>query len=187
VGNGLNLVNPIKLANAEFRQKKTETYNGSVNLTYDIVKNLSFRSTFGYDYTNLIDQQYSDSITPFAIIQGAAKAIAGLDTSNRTTITNSNVLSYTLNNYKGKHDIAIVVGEESYDLRTEARSSLFRNFPAFTPYNTAFKETNLGTPFTGFPKLNKTRYTNISYFGRVNYGYADKYLFTDSSIGIFQN
>jgi TonB-linked SusC/RagA family outer membrane protein len=178
VGNGLNLVNPIKLANAEFRQKKTETYNGSVNLTYDIVKNLSFRSTFGYDYTNLIDQQYSDSITPFAIIQGAAKAIAGLDTSNRRTITNSNVLSYTLNNYKGKHDIAIVVGEESYDLRTEARSSLFRNFPAFTPYNTAFKETNLGTPFTGFPKLNKTRYTNISYFGRVNYGYADKYLFT---------
>ena len=178
VGNGLNLVNPIKLANAEFRQKKTETYNGSVNLTYDIVKNLSFRSTFGYDYTNLIDQQYSDSITPFAIIQGAAKAIAGLDTSNRTTITNSNVLSYTLNNFKKKHDIAIVVGEESYDLRTEARSSLFRNFPAFTPYNTAFKETNLGIPFTGFPKLNKTRYTNISYFGRINYGYADKYLFT---------
>lgn len=178
VGNGLNLVNPIKLANAEFRQKKTETYNGSINFTYDIVKNLSFRSTFGYDYTNLIDQQYSDSITPFAIIQGAAKAIAGLDTSNRRTITNSNVLSYTLNNYKGKHDIAVVVGEESYDLRTEARSSLFRNFPAFTPYNTAFKETNLGTPFTGFPKLNKTRYTNISYFGRVNYGYADKYLFT---------
>jgi TonB-linked SusC/RagA family outer membrane protein len=178
VGNGLNLVNPIKLANAEFRQKKTETYNGSINFTYDIVKNLSFRSTFGYDHTKLIDQQYSDSITPFAIIQGAAKAIAGLDTSNRTTITNSNVLSYTLNNYKGKHDIAIVVGEESYDLRTEARSSLFRNFPAFTPYNTAFKETSLGIPFTGFPKLNKTRYTNISYFGRVNYGYADKYLFT---------
>ncbi len=178
VGNGLNLVNPIKLANAEFRQKKTETYNGSINFTYDIVKNLSFRSTFGYDYTKLIDQQYSDSITPFAIIQGAAKAIAALDTSNRTTITNSNVLSYTLNNYKGKHDIAIVVGEESYDLRTETRSSLFRNFPAFTPYNTAFKETSLGIPFTGFPKLNKTRYTNISYFGRVNYGYADKYLFT---------
>jgi TonB-linked SusC/RagA family outer membrane protein len=178
VGNGLNLVNPIKLANAEFRQKRTETYNGSFNLSYEIVKNLSFRSTLGYDYTNLIDQQYSDSITPFAIIQGGAKAIAGLDTSNRRTITNSNVLSYSVNNFKGKHDIGIIVGEETYDLRTEARSSLFRNFPAFTSYNAAFKETSLGVPFTGFPKLAKTRYTNLSYFGRINYGYADKYLFT---------
>lgn len=178
VGNGLSLVNPILLARAEYRKKTTDSYNGNVWVSYDIAKNLSFRSTFGYEYNKLTDLQFSDSLTPYAKTQGGAKPIAGLDTAERRTMTNSNVLTYTVSNYKGKHDFTVLVGEETYELRTESRSSLFRDFPLFTNYNDAFKNTTLGVPFTGFPKLGKTRYTNLSFFGRVNYSFMDKYLFT---------
>jgi TonB-linked SusC/RagA family outer membrane protein len=176
VGNGLTLYNPIALANSEFRRKTTEAMNGTASLTYTFLKNFTFRSTFGYDRNELTDRQFYDSITPYAIIQGGRKPIAGLDTTLRTTITNSNVLSYSLKNWKKKHSFDVLVGEETYDLKTEKRSQLYRNFPLNTAHDDAFKNLTLGTSFTGYPRLNKTRYTNLSFFGRFNYTYLDKYL-----------
>src|SRR5665647_259350 len=178
VGNGLNLVNPILLANSEYRKKSTEATNLSAYLSYNIIKNLSFRSTFGYNQSNVTDRQFSDSLTPYSIIQGGAKPIARLDTSIAKTLTNSNVLTYSLKGFKGKHDISFLVGEETYDLRSESHSDIFGGFPTFTSHTDAFKQTSLGTPFTGYPRLGKTRYTNLSFFSRLNYAYLDKYLFS---------
>jgi TonB-dependent starch-binding outer membrane protein SusC len=178
VGNGLNLYNPISLANSEYRRKSTEAINVTASATITITKNLSFRSTFGYDYNTLIDRQYSDTLTPYSIITGGKKPIAGLDTITRKTITNSNVFTFSVKQWMNTHDLDIVIGQETYDLRTESRLNLYRNFPSFTSYNTAFKNTSLGIPFTGYPKLTKSRYTNLSFFGRINYTLLDRYLFS---------
>ncbi len=175
VGNGLNLINPILLANAEYRKKSTDIYNVTASLSYNIIKNLSFKSTFGYDYNNLIDRQFSDSITPYSVIQGSRKPIAQLDTVGRGTITNSNVFTYSLNKFKGKHDFDFLVGEETYDLKTESHTQLLKGYPTFTSPNTAFENFGLGTSFTGYPKFGKTRYTNLSFFSRINYDYMNKY------------
>lgn len=178
IGNGLVLYNPIDLANSEYRRKTTEDLNGSVSLTYKFLKNFSFRSTLGYDRNQYTNRQFSDSITPIAIIQGARMPIAQLDTVLATTITNSNVLTYTVNNWKGKHDFTVLLGEETYDYRTQTQNNLFKGYPLFTSPNEAFKNTSLGTTFSGYPKLHKTRYTNVSFFGRINYSYKDRYLFS---------
>lgn len=178
VGNGLNLTNPIMLADAEFRNKVTNTYNVTVNATYNILRNLTFKSTFGYIQSKKRDLQFFDSISPYSKIQGGAKPIARLDTTSEKTITNSNVLNYSVQDFKGKHDFDVLVGEETYDLRTEIHGNLFGNYPLFTPHESAFKQTNLGTPFTGYPKLTETRYTNLSFFGTLRYSFMDKYLFS---------
>jgi TonB-linked SusC/RagA family outer membrane protein len=178
VGNGLNLVNPILLANSEYRRKSTEAFNFSAYVSYNIIKNLSFRSTFGYNQSKIINRQFSDSLTPYSIIQGGAKPIARLDTTDAKTITNSNVLTYAVKGYKGKHDISFLVGEETYDLKTDNSTDIFGDYPIFTSHENAFKQTNLGSPFTGYPRRNKTRYTNLSFFSRLNYSYLDKYLFS---------
>lgn len=175
VGNGLNLVNPISLANAEYRKKSTDVFNVTAALSYNITRNLSFKSTFGYDYNNFIDRQFSDSITPYSIIQGSRKPIAQLDTVTRNTITNSNVLTYSVSKWKGKHDFDFLVGEETYDLRTESHTQLIKLFPTFTAPADAFAKTGLGTSFTGYPKLGKSRYTSLSFFGRMNYTFENKY------------
>lgn len=177
-GNGLILVNPIQLINSEYRKKSTDAFNGTANLSYNITKNLTFRSTFGYDKNEVIDRKYSDSLTPYSVIQGGKLPIAGLDTVNRTTITNSNVLTYSVKDFKGKHNFDVLLGEETYDLRTETRNSLFRNFPKFTSHEDAFNNTSAGISFSGYPRLNKTKYTNLSFFSRVSYSYLDKYLFS---------
>lgn len=178
VGNGLNLYNPISLANSEYRKKSTTALNVTASMSWNITKHLNVKSTFGYDLNQFIDKQFSDSLTPYSIIQGGKKPIAGMDTAFRNTLTNSNVIAYTVNDWKDKHDFSILVGEETYDFWTETRSSLYKSYPTFTSPNTAFKNTSLGVSFTGFPTIKKTRYTNLSFFGRVSYSYKDKYLFS---------
>lgn len=178
VGNGLNLTNPIQLANAEFRKKTTNTLNVTAYASYNITKNLSFKSTFGYISSERMDRQFYDTIAPYSIIQGGALPIVRLDTIKARTITNSNVLTYTVNNFKNKHDLTVLVGQETYDLKTENYQNLFRDFPKYITHNDAFKQTNLGTPFTGYPRFRETRYTNLSFFGRINYSFRDKYLFS---------
>jgi TonB-linked SusC/RagA family outer membrane protein len=176
VGNGLNLVNPIALANAEYRKKTQDVFNIAGSLVYNITRNLSFKSTFGYDHNNFIDRQFSDSITPYSVIQGSRKPIVQLDSVYKRTITNSNVLTYSISKWKDRHDFTILVGEETYDLRTESHTQLFKNFPTFTSADDAFnKGATLATPFTGYPKLGKARYTSLSFFSQMNYSYLNKY------------
>jgi len=178
VGNGLNLVNPISLANSEYRVKVTSDFNYYAYAQYKILKNLTFKSTFGLDYNVTRDLQFSDTLTPYSIIQGAKKPIAQLDTTTRRSITNSNVLTYSVKDFRKKHDFDVLLGEETYDLRTTTTNQLFKGFPSFTSHNTAFKQTNLATSFAGYPKLIKKRETYLSFFGRLNYAFLDKYLFS---------
>ncbi len=177
-GNGLILTNPILLVNSEFRRKTTDAINFTANAGYTFNKHIAFRSTFGYDSKNFIDRQFSDSLTPLSIIQGGKKPILELDTTITTTITNSNVFTFSYKGIKGKHDIDFLIGEETYDLKSELQHSLFRNIPTFTSHNDAIANTSLGTSFTGYPQLYKSRYTNLSFFSRLSYGYKDKYLFS---------
>ncbi len=176
VGNGLNLYNPIALASAEYRKKSQDVFNTTAFLNYTINKHFSFRSTFSYDINKSVDLQYYDTLSPYSIIQGGKLPIASLDTTTRKTITNSNVLSYSLKDWHKKHDIDVLVGEETYDLRTEGHYNLFRNFKMPESYWDAFTHTEKGVPFAGYPQKSETRYTNLSFFGRLNYAYDDKYL-----------
>ncbi|HQW84834.1 MAG TPA: SusC/RagA family TonB-linked outer membrane protein, partial [Ferruginibacter sp.] len=175
-GNGLILVNPILLVNSEYRKKTTNVFNVYANVSWKILKNLTFKTTVGYDFSKRMDRQFSDSLAPYAVTQGGAKPIVRLDSVKAKTFTNSNVLTYSLKGIRKNHDIDILVGEETYDLKTESRSSLYGSFPNFTSYNTAFKNLDMGTAFNGYPRLGKTRYTSLSFFGRINYSYKDKYL-----------
>ncbi len=176
VGNGLNLVNPLALADAEYRRKVTKSVNVTGSATYQIVKNLSFKTTYSYDYNQYLDRKFSDSITPYSIIAGSRKPISSQDTVSRKTFTNSNVLTYSIKNFRDKHDFDFLVGEETYDLNTHTGNALNKLWPNGTTPDQAFGKLMLAVPFAGYPKVSESRYTNLSFFGRMTYGLLDKYL-----------
>ena len=178
VGNGLNLVNPLQLMDQEYRKRTTYSKNASFNLSYTILKNLTFASTFGYEDNAIVDRKFSDSATPYSVLQGSRKPIMSIDSINRTTITNSNVLTYAVNNLNGKHDFSLLIGQETYDMETKTVNNLFRLLPNGIAPNDAFFYRVQGTAVAGFPKLNQTHYTNLSFFSRMSYAYMDKYLFS---------
>jgi TonB-linked SusC/RagA family outer membrane protein len=177
VGNGLSLVNPIQLANAEFRKKTTNAYNFTGSLSYNITKTLSFKSTFGYDFNKQIDRQFYDSIAPYSKQQGGNKPLLQLDSVERKTLTNSNVFTYSLKNFRQKHSFDALLGEETYDLKSESRTILFKDFANFTSHNAAMDNTGLGVVFnSSYPRIPlQTRYTSLSFFGRLSYDYMNKY------------
>ncbi len=175
VGNGLSLKNPIQLANAEYRHKITNTYNLNANISYNIKKNLTFKSTWGYENKNYVDLQFSDSIAPYAVIQGSRRPIASLDTTITSTFTNTNVLTYSLKNYRKKHDFDFLLGEETYDFQNERRANLFGLYPLNISPEEAFNNTDTATPFAGYPRpVIKSRYTSLSFFSRLNYSFNKK-------------
>ncbi|MBS1495289.1 MAG: TonB-dependent receptor [Bacteroidetes bacterium] len=176
VGNGLILINPLQLASMEYRKKTTDADNITLNGSYNITKHLSFRSTFGFNYNKAVDRQFSDSLTPYAVLQGSRMPIASLDTIKQTIITNSNVLNYNYRTANKKHNFDALLGQETYQLSITTTNQLYKGFPLNTTPNQAFKDYSAATSFTGYPRLAKTKYTNLSYFGRINYSFEDKYL-----------
>jgi len=178
VGNGLNLVNPITLAASEYRGKVLSVFNFSANASYKITKNLTFRSVFGFDNSFLTDEQFSDTLTPYSIISASRKPIAQMDSTRIKTTTNTNTLIYSVKDWRSKHDLDVLIGQETYDLRTTAKSNQIKLYPSFTDHNEAFKHPELGTPSAGYSPQKRTvlRATTASFFGRINYGYMDKYL-----------
>ncbi len=175
VGNGLTLTNPLRLASAEYRKKNTGALNLTGSITYTIAKNFTFKSTAGYDLTNTQDVQFYDSIAPIAISQSGSKPMIVLDTAKRTIITNSNVFTYGLKNLAKKHNIDFLLGEETYVAYNDNKGRTLVNFPAFSTKEDAFGSQSRGNVYNN-PRNRETRYTNISFFGRVNYSLADKYL-----------
>jgi TonB-linked SusC/RagA family outer membrane protein len=177
-GNNIQLVNPLALVDAEYRKKTTDRYNFSLNLSYAITKNLSFKTTFGYDKSKLTDRQFTDSASSYAIILDAGKPVVNLDTTNTETITNSNVFTYSLKNYKGKHDFDLLIGEETYELTNSVYSNYYFKLPHYIDKDAAFNDPTLGTYISTYPKVNKFKFTQLSFFSRLAYSYAKKYFFT---------
>jgi TonB-linked SusC/RagA family outer membrane protein len=176
IGNGLNLVNPIQLANAEYRRKSTDAFNITANVQYTITKNLSFKSTFGVDWNTRIDRQFFDTLTPTSKSNNT-KPFVSLDTTKIKTFTNSNVLTYSIKGFKKNHNFDFLVGEETYDLRTESHNFQVRNYPYNIAAKDAFAQPELGAYLTGYPRAPfETRFTQLSFFGRIAYSYKDKYL-----------
>ncbi len=178
VGNGLNLVNPLTLAASEYRSKVTSTFNITASVSYKLLKNLTLKTTFSFDNNYLKDQQFSDTLTPYSIISGSRKPIAQMDSTRKKTTTNSNTILYSVKGWKKNHDLDVLIGEETYDYRTDFKSLLVKLYPSFTDHDVAFHKPSLGTPFAGYSpeKHTVTRYTNASFFGRINYSFKDRYL-----------
>lgn len=178
VGNGLNLVNPLQLAASEYRAKVTHVFNITGSATYKLGKHFTLKSTFSYDNNFLTDEQYSDTLTPYSVLQGSKKPIAQMDSIRAKTTTNSNTILYSLKDWHQAHDIDVLVGEETYDYRTDTKNNLIKLYPSYTDHDVAFHNPGLGQPFAGYSpmKRTKTRYTNVSFFGRIMYAYKDRYL-----------
>jgi TonB-dependent starch-binding outer membrane protein SusC len=174
--------NPVILTYAEYRKQTSKTVYFTGYLNYNILKNLSFRSTFGYDNGNIRTDLFYSKITGTAR-NNASLPVASIGQQNNSTLTNSNVLQYTLNNFKDHHDISVLVGQEVVDQRSKQNTLQTRYFPADISAEKALANMNLGAPPTGTtnPPTEATSFVEpaariASFFGRVSYAYDDKYL-----------
>ena len=181
-GNGLSLLNPIQLINAEYRLRTTTTYNYNGYFNFNILKKLSFRSTIGYDVSKVESKAYDDTLTTNSKSLGK-QPVLNLNNNDVITINNSNVFTYN-NPFSptSKHSLDILVGQEIYQTNVKANSVQINYFPLGTKPEQAFANLGLASPPAGIqqPKPSSTEINThqLSFFSRLSYAYDRKYLLT---------
>ena len=163
-----NFPNPMKDVNAD--QKKTGRnvlVNGFINI--DIMKGLSVRSQFGYNYRNTFEGTYYGRNT----VTGAkVNGRAAINNTHNTDWTWENVVKY--DNTFGKHHIdvtALFSMQEKKQIGSSQSGESFVNDDS-SFYMMSGAESNIEM------SSNYWKENMISYMARINYSFAEKYMIT---------
>lgn len=178
-GNSLGVINPVLLSNAMYRKRYTKVTNLNGYLNYTFNKYFSFKTTLGVNYTNQTQNSFFDYITSKARTQGASMPMVGVVIGNTNSLTNSNVFSYT-NSKKSAHHIDALIGNEFYNVSANSIDNELKNFPVGISAEKALNQLNIGTSVASYPLSTAYESRIVSFFGRGNYAYKDKYLATFS-------
>jgi len=183
-GNSLRLVNPILLNQAEYRKDNTDIINLTGYIDFTLNKYVSFKSTFGYDLTYREQRAFDDSITSNSKQNSAGLPLASINNVRRNTFNISNVLTFTMDksgtSFSKNNKLSVLLGQETYEDKGKLLYVESRYFPLGISPERAFANMNLGSGPQGQPQPKPTSSESdnklASFFSRVNYSYADKYL-----------
>ncbi len=181
-GGTSGLINPVVVAEAEYRNTKSRLANTSAYVNYNFTKTLSFRTTAGVDYLNTRGESFNNKNSS-AARQLGGKPTAALSTGQQLTLNNSNVLSYNTN-FNKRHHVDALLGQEVYYTQATTLNISTAYLPTDITPESAFSSFNQAQAPAGYiqaaPNTSETPNRLLSFFGRVNYSFDDKYLFTAS-------
>lgn len=177
-----NLYHPIVSLHDNDRKQERKTLNMSGALSWTVYENLLLRTEVGLDnYTNE-DQRYWGTTTyyvknvPAATNQG--KPAIQLANTSRHTFRNTNTVNYDFKNLIGKdHQLSVLAGHEYVLTKAKVLTNIAHGFPESFTSEQAWKLTTQGTPFSIDNNLEPDDIL-LSFFGRINYNYQSKYLFS---------
>src|SRR5690606_32566141 len=135
----------------------------------------------GIDNNMQIEDRFYDKFTSLARGPvGQGQPVADINTRDIFIINNSNVFTFNASKLKGSftdnNTLDIFVGQEMYRKSTKENNVRNTLFPVDITYEKALALMSLGTAFPGFPNSNQYQESLLSYFGKVNYSYKQKYL-----------
>ena len=177
-----SLYSPLVATEDNNRYQNNKDFNINAGITINLMKDLSFSTTFGVTKTNKDDKRFYGLTSYYAMNGGALKRdnayapVTFLRNTNITTLQNTNIINYKKDNLFQGHNLNVVLGQESY---IKSNDYLFQDLEAFTRsymsqdvWNNLSDGTNVSTIHFYNPDERM-----FSYFGRVNYDIKDKYLF----------
>ncbi len=138
---------------------------GNVNATYNILENLSIRTSFGIDLINQREEIFEPSI-----LQSSANGIGIIATVDNTRFINDYVINYNEDLFGG--NITTYAGTSFQEDEIKTTFTEVANFPTdqFTGLTSGAEPVTTDGDFTGD--------NLISFFGGLNYDFGDKYFFT---------
>ncbi len=156
--------NPLESAlNDRISEVSTFTTNGSLN--YEFFEGLTFNVGFGLSYSNAQTKNFT---------LGLANETATATRSSMESlfVQNTNNLTYK-KNFNGVHDLTVTAVFENQSREIDGFSTDASNllFPVF-------RYDNLNLVGSSSSTAIKSKETLLSYIGRLNYEYMDKYLLT---------
>lgn len=169
---GNSMQNPLISAAEEHNKKEYRTLQANGGFTFKIWKGLSFRNNTGMRYkTNRYEIFYGEE----SMTAKRSSIWGSLRNSDSSTFQTSNTLNYDFNISK-KHRLTALIGQEYVSTWTRFFEASATSFPND---DIGLDDLSLGTPGTPQSGVNFDDKL-LSFFGRVNYNFNDKYLLTAS-------
>lgn len=169
---GTFFTGPNLVANELINHAKNNQYalEGNVYLDWEIIKGLNFRSTFGASIYAVNNYKFTEAYD-FGTLKNL-NAFLSRDQNNTRNFTGNFVLTYART--FGRHEVKAMAGYEAYQSNMSNLHGEAQGFQVIT-YNLGMT-TNPSTYKASGGEFPQTRL--LSQFGRINYTFADKYLFT---------
>lgn len=181
------IINPLTQLEDTYNYSNTNKLYGKLELQYSILKNLTVNSRFGYTYTNVDGK----SFTPLSFYgSGHINSTLNADGTPRTGAHNS-VSEYATDFFNYAWETFTTYNfkiKEDHNFETVAGISQARNMGKSingsrqdVPFNSwAYADISAATGVAANNgiSLGTWQYErrNISYFGRINYDYSNRYL-----------
>lgn len=163
-----DLINPVNFINEQSNSTKANVVLANAALTYRPWPDITIKISGGIE--NRDDRRDSYTSTKFVNSKGFAEVSA----SQFTSLLNENTISY--NKTFGKHSMAAVAGFTYQDFVTTFVGGSGNGYISNTPGSNDLGAADApGIPSSGYSKS-----VLVSFLGRVNYSYDDRYLATIS-------
>ena len=171
VGFASNFSNPIAMADYyDNRNRDYQVLSNFYTQVNIIPEKLNVRSSYSYDFSLTKGVDFTPT---YYVGVNQKSTVTSLTKSNSNYYRSiwDNIATYT--DKWGKHDFTAMLGASVRDEQYRFLSGTASNVPEGED---AWKYLSLGNKEGSTVTDDGTRYRGLSYFTRLNYGYADKYL-----------
>ena len=161
--------NPVALTQEDYELRHRQIFSGNAYANFTILPSLSFRSVLG----TTIQQENNPSFASSLIQLRGQQSYVSINDYNASTLQWQNYLTFN-KQLNPDNSLNVVVGSDA--LRFQG---VRNGFETRGLLDDAFQFYNAGTgSVPGVPSSSFTGNQFFSLFGRVNYGYKNRYLFT---------
>ena len=192
----ISSIDPNELVKQDWRKRTTRDYTFGAGLSWDILSNLSAKSTFSSGRTYSENLRFYGPLTSESKNAGNSLPVGVKEDDNDFSYRLTNTVNYDFKKL-GKSELGILLGHEIRSKGGVSQDVRVEDFRATITPDEMFA--NMGLGRTDEQKTTeKTDENMFSLFGRLNYAYNDKYLFTatvrrdasskfsgDNAVGIF--
>ncbi len=169
------IINGLGDASTVLNEVKVNRLLGNVYAEIGLIKGLRYKTVFGLDYRNSRNGKFNGSKS--SVRQGAA-ANASYSITNGTSWVYDNMLLYETK-IKKDHSINITLLQELQSLNKSDVLNLSAESLIFEEQKWYSLQQNTLATVTGSGSYSAAQY--LSYMGRLEYGYKNKYLLTVSN------
>jgi TonB-linked SusC/RagA family outer membrane protein len=172
-----NLISPVLLANQELKYDYRNDIVLNGYASYEIIKNLTFKTTAGINATDRRTNTFNGVVTSIAR-QNKDMPVVQMGEGESISLTNSNTLNFK-RNIGGDHDLDFLIGQEVYQIRSKNRNVTTKWLPVDITADQAFAGIQKATPpadlIQDAPTTSQGENRLFSLFGRADYAYKRKY------------
>ncbi len=166
--------NPIMSLKNEYNQKVTNVLQANGFWELEMAKGLKFKTTLGYTEDSRDNEVFNNSKTRYGNVNSQLKVNGSVFESKRQTWLNENTLTFNKSIDK-KHNFSSVVG---YTMQASDYRDNYLQASGIKNEQLGMSSIPYGTPY--LTDYNASRWTMMSFLGRLNYNYRSKYYATAS-------